>query len=591
MSVVLVSPPMVKACEPLLGIATLQAYLRSKGVPCTSIDANAEGQEWLLQADRIDAQVQAIEGAEVNPRLGRLLKTWPSMRRRVDRFKRALRSPEGYTDLARYRTHVTSLGRVMGLAGALHDHGDGSPIVATLSNYEDGRYCDMSSASVLAAAHRPEHNLFHDYFRDVLIPQIAAHNPQVVGISFIFRSQLLPGAVLAAMIQRAMPHVHVTLGGELVSAWAPILSETRLLDLADSILPYEGELGLLALARAVAHDEAFDEVPNLCWVDGAGTLHTNPTAKLSSLESLPTPEYDWAPWELYFAPERTAPLVTARGCYWNRCTFCPEVINPESKLRLAGVRRVTEDMDTLHERHGVTCFHFIDSALPPRTLIGVAEHVIAGSRPYRWYGFSRLETTLLRDGVAERLGRGGCAMLKLGLESGSQRLLDQMDKQQDVGTVSDILRALRRSGVMVHAFLMFGSPREVREDAVATEAFVAEHAHCIQFMNCSLMNLAHGSPMAEAPAAHGIRQVTPFEIPGHTLDLALYSNFEGEGWGRLQARRFLHDRFLRHGAIRPIHLQTPALFDSNHSVFFRQALSIEAEAPRRQTFERLNAAP
>jgi hypothetical protein len=203
----------------------------------------------------------------------------------------------------------------------------------------------------------------------------------------------------------------------------------------------------------------------------------------------------------------------------------------------------------------------------------VANHIIEGQLPYRWYGFSRLETTFLRDGVADLLGRGGCRMLKLGLESGSQRLLDVMDKQQNIETVSAILRALRNAGVMVHAFLMFGSPHEAQEDAEATERFIADHADCIQFMNCSLMNLAHGSPMAEAPSAHGIQSVTPFEIEGHTLDLALYSNFEGSGWGRLQARRFLHDRFLRHPSIRAIHLQTPALFDSNHSVFFHASLS------------------
>jgi len=125
---------------------------------------------------------------------------------------------------------------------------------------------------------------------------------------------------------------------------------------------------------------------------------------------------------------------------------------------------------------------------------------------------------------------------------------------------------------MVHAFIMFGTPLEVFEDAEQTRRFVGDHSDCIQFLNCSIMNLAHGSPMALDPPAHGIQKVTPFEISGRRLDLALYSNFEGEGWGRLEARRYLHKVFLKDAKVRPLHVRTPALFDSNHSAFLHHLI-------------------
>lgn len=568
--VVLIGPPMTRACEPLLGIATLKAFLEARGVSCACIDANAEAQEWLLQAARLDRCVQTLSETPGVPQgVLKRARSWRTLRSQVEVLKATLRSPHGYRDENRYRTAVTSLNRILGLAGAAHDADRGSPINVTLSNYEDARFCDMASASVTAAAEDPARNLFHEYYRDTLIPRIQAMRPRVVGISFIFRSQLLCGLVLARMIRDVMPDVHVTLGGELVSAWVETMAQTRLPDLASSVIPYEGELALLALVEQL-RDEApdFDAVPNLMWRAEDGSLRRNDTEKLHSLGELPPPDYSWAPWELYLAPERTAPMVTARGCYWNRCTFCPEVINPETLLRVARVDRLVKDMDALHERHGVTHFHFIDSALPPRTLKGVAQYIIDHDKPYTWYGFSRLERTLARPGVADLLGKGGCRMLKLGLETGSQRLLDAMDKRQELPYVSQILRALRDAGVMVHAFLMFGTPLEEAEDAEQTRRFVAEHHDCIQFLNCSLMNLAHGSPMAVDPPAHGITKVTPFEIEGHTLDLALYSNFEGRGWGRVDARRYLHKVFLRDPHVRPSHLRTPALFDSNHSAFF-----------------------
>lgn len=566
-SVVLIAPPLYKACEPLLGIATLKAFLESRGVSCACIDANVEAQDWLLNSDRIDRLVDAAGGIEAN----RAFRSWPTLRKGVERLKGGLRSWYAYEEQNRYRTTVTSLNRVMSVAAAATS----SAIHATLTNYEDTRYCDMDSGSVWDAAQHPENNLFYEWFAEELIPRVRALNPTVVGLSFIFRNQLLCGAVLARMLRDALPGVHVTLGGELVSAWVDIVEDTRLLDLGDSIIPYEGELPLEALAKAGG--ACGPDIPNLVWRDADGVVHKNATQKVHSLAEVPAPDYSWAAWDLYFSPVRTAPMVTARGCYWNRCTFCPEVVNPETLLRVAKVPRLTADMDAIHEAYGVEHFHFIDSALPPRTMVGVARHIADNHLPYTWYGFSRLERVLRKPELTQLLADGGCKMLKLGLETASQRLLDGMDKRQDVEDVSTILRGLRRAGILVHAFLMFGTPREVHEDAEATRKFVGDHKDCIQFMNCSLMNLAHGSPMGLDPPAHGITKVIPYEIEGRNLDLALYSNFEGEGWGRLEARRFLHREFLRDPRVRPAHLRTPAHYDSNHSAFFHRML-LEADA-------------
>ena len=576
MSVVLLSPPVVKACEPLLGIATLKAYLEAHGVPCACIDVNAEVQEWLLDPEHLDcaiAKLQQAPGA-LAPRVRRVAGAWPGLRKKLARTKALLRSPAGYVDFALHRSATTTLNRAMGLAAAAHALDEGSPVTVSLTDYLDARFCDMASASVRQAYLRPEANLFYPYFRQVLVPRLRALRPTVAGISLIFRNQLLSGMALAGLLRKELPGVHVTLGGDLISAWAPFLERTHLVDVADSILPYEGERGLLALARALGPggDGLLEAVPNLCWRAPDGRCRKNGTAKLASLSEAPAPDYSFAPWHLYFAPARVAPMVAARGCYWNRCSFCPEVANPEAALRLAEVDRLLSDLETVHTRDGASLFHFIDSALPPRAMRAIARHVIAQERPWRWYGFSRLEPHFFREGVARELAAGGCRMLKLGIETASQRLLDTLGKRQDLRDVSRVLRALREARILVHGYLMFGTPREELADAEATRLFVAEHADCIQFLNCALMNLARGSPMRDAPHAHGIRALHPFEVEGHDLDLALYDNFDGEGWGRRGARRYLNDVFLTDARVRPLHLQTPAFFDANHSPFFHQAL-------------------
>ncbi|MFT5431732.1 MAG: hypothetical protein ACI9OJ_002429, partial [Myxococcota bacterium] len=123
-----------------------------------------------------------------------------------------------------------------------------------------------------------------------------------------------------------------------------------------------------------------------------------------------------------------------------------------------------------------------------------------------------------------------------------------------------------------HGFIMFGTPYEEQPDAEQTLRFLADHHECVQFLNCSVMNLAKGSPMALAPESHGIRSVRPFEIGEHELDLALYDNFEGSGWGRAGARQYLQRTFLKDEKIRPLHLRTPIHFDSNHSIYFHEQI-------------------
>ena len=300
MTVVLISPPLAKACEPLLGIATLKAVLETEGLRCHCIDANAEAQEWLLSTARLDAAVARLMASDPHDDSARRrTKSWPTLRNQVERLKRSLRSPDGYRDENHYRTAVTNLNRLMAIASAGHNAAEGSPVVASLTDYKDTRYCDMDSTSVAAYAKQPEQNLFYAYYAEGLIPRIRALNPTVIGLSLIFRNQLLCGVALAQMLREAFPEAHLTLGGELVSAWAPHLEETDLLSCADSILPYEGEIGLLALAQGTP----LDDVPNLCWRDADGHYHRNPTQKLPHLNQIPAPDFSWAPWELYFAPE------------------------------------------------------------------------------------------------------------------------------------------------------------------------------------------------------------------------------------------------------------------------------------------------
>jgi radical SAM superfamily enzyme YgiQ (UPF0313 family) len=152
-------------------------------------------------------------------------------------------------------------------------------------------------------------------------------------------------------------------------------------------------------------------------------------------------------------------------------------------------------------------------------------------------------------------------MLQLGLESGSQRILDAMRKGIDLTEVSRILEVLHGEGIGTYVYVMFGAPGESLEDARMTAAFVARHAGWIDFLNCAILNLPRGQEDELA--------VEPFPFSGNDSDLSLYTDFRNpEGMDRRGARRFLEREFKRQPAIAPILRRDPPAFTSSHAALF-----------------------
>ncbi|HEY5975875.1 MAG TPA: radical SAM protein, partial [Geobacteraceae bacterium] len=162
------------------------------------------------------------------------------------------------------------------------------------------------------------------------------------------------------------------------------------------------------------------------------------------------------------------------------------------------------------------------------------------------------------------LRRSGCAMLKLGLESGDQGVLDRLDKGIDLAMAARALQNLREAGIGVYLYLLFGTPAEDEAAARRTLTFVRHHHQAITFLNLAVFNMPLGG---EEAATHGTG-------PFYAGDLSLYTDFRHPaGWGRQQVRRFLADEFNRDPAVAAILRRDPPLFTSNHAPLFATCLA------------------
>jgi hypothetical protein len=499
---ILIHPPVSKPCEPPPGVARLAGTLKRSGVACGVIDANVEGLLALLKAP-------------VNPSDTWTLRASRHLASHLD----LLTHSRGYESMARYKRAVMDLNRV--LERSVRPMG----IHLSLANFQHPTLSPLRSRDLLRAAEAPETNPFYPYFSRRFWDLLEQENPSVVGFSLNFMSQAVCTFAMIGFLKRHCPGLRIVLGGGLVTSWMRRPGWRN---------PFQGLV-----------DEMFD---------GPGEAPLLSILGLEHCEEHETPDYGPFTKLPYFAAGPILPYSASSGCYWQKCSFCPERAegNP---YRPVSVRRFTEDLHALVRETEPAIIHFLDNALSPAHL-----KALASDPPgVPWYGFTRVSPHLEDQDFCDALRKAGCVMLKLGLESGDQTVLDEMEKGLNLEAASTVLRNLKRAGIATYVYLLFGTPAENAVRARRTLDFTVRHAGEIAFLNLAIFNMPAFGPDA------GMLDTQPF----YEGDLSLYRSFaHPEGWERSHVRQFLDREFRRHPAVAEILRREPPVFTSNHAPFF-----------------------
>ncbi len=502
----LIHPPVAKPCEPPAGIARLAGALRCHGVPCAVIDANIEGLYHLLQ--------KRPDPADTWTR-----RAW----RHLDGHLKALQSIGTYRQPDLYRRAVSDINRLVCLAGREHD------LLAGLANYSDRHLTPARSADLLQAAAQPERNPYHAYFRDRILPAVSEAKAALAGITITYLSQALCAFALIGMLRKEFPALKIVIGGGLVTSWLQQPHWTdRFNGLVDRMVSGPGEAALLDMAGCRPESKYY------------------------------RPDYSDLFKNDYLSPGPVLPFSASDGCWWRRCAFCPERSERRPFHPLPHSAAVRQLRQLTHQSRPAV-IHLLDNALSPALMKALA----ACPPQAPWYGFVRIGPPLDDPDFCYRLAASGCAMLKLGLESGDQKVLDALDKGIRLETATTVLHNLKRAGIATYVYLLFGTPAEDGRAAQRTLTYAVEHSEHIDFLNLAIFNLPLAGPQA------GELRLRPF-YPG---DLALYSDFEHpRSWDRSTARRFVEKQFKKHPAMQPIIRRDPLIFTSNHAAFFTPAL-------------------
>ncbi|WDP88858.1 MAG: radical SAM protein [Desulfobacter sp.] len=501
----LIFPPVAKPCEPPAGVALLSAALKSQGLDCRVYDANADGLLYLINS--------VTEEQAQDSWTRRALKHRNSI-------IRDLKDPGLYTNVDRYHQRVYDLNRLLTMSY------DQTRFRITLSDYSDNRLSSVDSNDLLRSAADHRENPFYPFFEEKIRPQIEDWDHPWVGISMCYLNQALVSFALAGWIRENFPDKKLVMGGGLISSWMSRPGfDNPFSGLFDKIIRGEGESPLLELLGR----------------PGITKKHY-------------VPDYGFAENHDYLAPGKILPFRASIGCYWSKCRFCPE----KAETRPYSAQRSCQtmaDLDAMARAHSPEVVHFIDNAVTPALLRAMSRRTF----PFKWYGFVRFEKDFADPEFCRNLKRSGCEMLKLGLESGDQDVLEQMNKGTDLELVSRTLANLKEAGILTFVYILLGTSFEDEGAARHTLDYVKQHKDNIDYLNLAVFNLPKFSEDAQGLDTqefyHG--------------DLSLYLNFNHpKGWDRRHVKAFIDKEFKKELGVGSRFRKNPAFFSSNHAMFF-----------------------
>ncbi|PKN87015.1 MAG: radical SAM protein [Deltaproteobacteria bacterium HGW-Deltaproteobacteria-1] len=501
---IFIHPPVAKPSEPPAGIARLSACLKGNRVAHQVIDANLEGMLDLMRS------------AAKN---GDLRSHWDirSFKNLEDNL-RALQTIGTFRNKSRYTRAVVDLNHTLNAAGQPYG------AMLSLSDYAEKKLSPVKSGDLIAAAENPESNPFYPYFSKRL-RQALEEVPAYIGFSLNFLSQAICTMAMIGFIKKQHPGQKIILGGSLITSWAQITGRSDFFSgLVDEIVAGAGEEKLLDL---------------LC---------------VHNIQRNGYTDYSLSTENQYLSPGFILPYSSARGCWWRKCAFCPEATEGNPYLPLPPIR-AADELRTITEKTRPSLIHVLDSSIAPVRLQAMANQPPGAP----WYGFAHVTEHLTDADFCRALKEAGCVMLKLGIESGDQSVLDRLNKGINLKTVSTALRAIAGAGIATYCYFLFGTPQENEASAVKTLDFVTRHTDCINYLNLAVFNLPAGSPETQTLATSDF----------YEGDLSLYKSFQHPGgWQRTDVRNFLQKTFKKHPAIATILTRTPEFFTSNHAPFF-----------------------
>ena len=428
--------------------------------------------------------------------------------------------------------------------------------------YGESLASSQASFDPLAKALAAPPSFIDQVLHDLTLETFEEHQPQLVLLSVPFPGTVYGALRMAQTIKQHHPDVNIVLGGGYVNTELRSLNEPRLFDFVNYVTLDAGERPLLALLEHLQGKRSAQRLVRTFTRENTEVKYTNWAEPDIAFDDVGTPTWDGLPMQSYlslldmlnpmhrlWSDGRWNKLTVAHGCYWKKCSFCDVSLDYISRYDAATAHTLVDRIERIVGETGQTGFHLVDEAAPPKALKAMAEELLRRRINISWWGNIRFEKTFTPS-LAELLAESGCIAMSGGLEVASDRLLALMQKGVTVDQVARVTHGFSQSGILVHAYLMYGFPTQTVQDTVDALEYVRQlflHG-CIQSGFFHRFACTVHSPVGMNPQDYGVTLIplpegsfarndigfvdptgTDHDMLGQGLKKAIYNYMHGLG--------------------------------------------------------------
>jgi radical SAM superfamily enzyme YgiQ (UPF0313 family) len=239
----------------------------------------------------------------------------------------------------------------------------------------------------------------------------------------------------------------------------------------------EAEIGLANLINFLCNPDAIqrENIPGLIWRMN-GEIKCNPPVFPDNLDSLGSPDWELInpgnyPFQTSYLTKSkiVAPLIVTRGCPY-QCTFCAVRSITGNKIRSHSVSYIIHEIKHLKSNFGINEVCFIDDnfLVFKNLIIDLCEQIIQQGIDITWSCFG-IRLDMIDKDVLTLMEKSGCYLLTVGIESGSQRILDHMKKNLTIDLIKEKINFIHdETNIKIIGNFILGYPLETEEDIYKT---------------------------------------------------------------------------------------------------------------------------
>ncbi len=307
---------------------------------------------------------------------------------------------------------------------------------------------------------------------------ILKNSPKVIGFS-IYETDYVMALLVASFLKEFDPKLKIICGGPQWGDFEQAKNALSMFEFIDGAIIGEGEYPLYQYMSFL--DKKNQESPFIfsSIIRFKEKLITNKNVKQVDLDELPIPNFDDLAPQFLNTDKGTISLSLSRGCI-ARCEFCAEV-NYWKTYRLTSPERAVKIIETLSEKYKIKNFTFVDSLINGdiNWLKSFINLLNSSPTKINWYTMGRVDPRM-DDNFLKEIKKSGCVELYLGIESGSQNVLNSMKKGLLAKNISPYIKKVHNNGIRVQGMFMFAYPTETIKDALLTIKLIEEN---IEFLS------------------------------------------------------------------------------------------------------------